>query len=94
MTFYYKVRQILLQTATVISLQNATEVYYKIRQDFYLKMRQLLQNVTFVTKCDSTLMNIMRRKKFHLSSTSLLCIVNCQNVSTFKNLSLFLLLFF
>ena len=47
-------------------LQNATEVYYKMRQNFYYKMRQLyykmrqvlqiaailLQNATVITKCD------------------------------------------
>ena len=47
-------------------LQNATEVYYKMRQVFYYKMRQfyykmrqllqnatiLLQNTTVITKCD------------------------------------------
>ena len=42
-------------------LQNSTEVYCKMRQDFYYKMRQFfLQNATiitnynnFITKCDS-----------------------------------------
>ena len=42
-------------------LQNSTEVYWKMRQDFYYKMRQFfLQNATiitnynnFITKCDS-----------------------------------------
>ena len=51
-------RQILLQSATATLLQNATKVYYnhiiskcdsyyKLRQ-FYYKMRQLLQNATFI----------------------------------------------
>ena len=31
MTTYYKMRQILSQNVTAILLQNATEVYYKIR---------------------------------------------------------------
>ena len=51
----------LLQNATAILLQNATKVYYKMRQvfyykmrQFYYKMRQLLQNATFITNCDST----------------------------------------
>ena len=51
MTVYYKMRQILLQ--------NPTEVYYKMRQDSYYKMRQLLQietislqNGPVITKCD------------------------------------------
>ena len=39
-------RQILLQNATSILLQNATKVHYK--------MRQLLQNATFITNCYST----------------------------------------
>ena len=54
----------LLQNATAILLQNATEVYYKMRQvfhcklrRFHYKMRQLLQNVTFITNCDSTQLN-------------------------------------
>ena len=42
MALYYKMRQILLQNATAILLQNATEVYYKMRQRF------------FITKCDSS----------------------------------------
>ena len=61
MTVHYKTRQMLLQYATAILLQNATEIYYKVCQvfyykmrQFYFKMRQLLQNVTFITNCDST----------------------------------------
>ena len=46
-TVYYKMRQILSQYATAILLQNATEVYYKIRQIF------LLQNATVITNCDN-----------------------------------------
>ena len=52
-------------------LQNATEVYYKMRQVFYYKMRQfyykmrqllqnatiLLQNATVTTKCDDFITN-------------------------------------
>ena len=60
MKVYYKMRQILLQHATVFLLQNATEIYQKNRQ-FYNKIRQLLQNVTIllqnatvITKCDKT----------------------------------------
>ena len=52
-TVYYKVWKILLQNATAILLQNVTEVYYKMRQVFcykmrelYYKIRQLLQNAT------------------------------------------------
>ena len=58
MTLYYKMRQMLLQNTTAILLQNATKVYYKMRQ-FYYKMRQLLQiptilfhNATVIIKCD------------------------------------------
>ena len=66
MILYYKMRQILLQNATAILLQNAIKVYYKMRQvfyykmrQFYYKMRQLLQNATFITNCDSTLINFI-----------------------------------
>ena len=47
MTVYYKMRQILLQNATAILLQNATEVYYKMHQVFITKCD------SFITKCDS-----------------------------------------
>ena len=61
-------RQILLQNGTAILLQNATEVYCKLRQvsyykmrqfitksrRFHYKMRQLLQNATFIANCGST----------------------------------------
>ena len=66
MALYYKMRQILLLNATATLFQNATEVYYKMRQ-FYHKMWQLLQNATillqnmtvitkatFITNCEST----------------------------------------
>ena len=59
-------RQILLQNAAGISLQNATEFYYKMHQIFYYKMQQfyykvqhllhnatiLLQNAAVITKYD------------------------------------------
>ena len=52
-------RQILLKNTTAILSQNATEVYYKMRQVFYHKMWLLLQiatilleNATIVTECD------------------------------------------
>ena len=48
-------RQILLQNATVILLQIATGVYYKMRQSFLLQNETiLLQNATFITNCAST----------------------------------------
>ena len=60
-------RQMLIQNATAIWLQNTTEVYYKMLKFFYYKMRQfyyklrqlyykmrrLLQNATFITNYDS-----------------------------------------
>ena len=39
-TLYHKMRQVLLQNATAILLQNTTEIYHKIRQGFCYKMRQ------------------------------------------------------
>ena len=39
---YYKMRQVLLQNATAILLQNATEIYYKMHHVF------LLENATVV----------------------------------------------
>ena len=46
-------RQMLLQNAIAILLQNATEVYYEMRQFFLLQnATTLLQNVTVITKCD------------------------------------------
>ena len=51
----------LLQNSTAILLQNATKVYYKMRQVFFSQNATvLLQNATvitngdyFITKCDS-----------------------------------------
>ena len=44
---YYKVRQMLLQSATAF-------FYYKVQQLFYYKVRQvLLQSATGITKCDN-----------------------------------------
>ena len=51
MTVYYKMRQMLLQNVTAILLQNATEVYYKMRQ-LLQNATILLQNATVITKCD------------------------------------------
>ena len=57
MTLNYEIRQILLQNATAILLQDMAKVYCKTRQDFYyklrrfyFKMKQLVQNATFITK--------------------------------------------
>ena len=44
---YYKVRQVLLQSATAFLLQSAMICYYKVRQLFYYKVLQvLLQSAT------------------------------------------------
>ena len=54
--FYYKMRQFcyqmrqLLQITTIL-LQIATVT---TKCDIYYKLRQLLQNATFITNCDST----------------------------------------
>ena len=53
LTLYYKMRHILPQNATAILLQNAIEVYYKMRQLLQI-VTILLQNATFITNCDST----------------------------------------
>ena len=57
-TLYYKIRQVLAQNAMIL-LQNSTKIYYKMRELFYYKMRQvlqnamiLLQNATVITKSD------------------------------------------
>ena len=55
MTFYYKIRQILLQ--------NVTNVYYKIRQVLY-KMQQLLQSARIITKCIGTI--ILKHNIWHM----------------------------
>ena len=43
---YYKGRQLFL-------LQSAIVCYYKVRQLFYYKVRQVLQSVAGITKCDN-----------------------------------------
>ena len=47
--FITKYDRSLLQNATFIMRQ--CDIYYKMRQ-FYHKMRQLLQTMAFITKCD------------------------------------------
>ena len=47
-TLYYKMWHILLQYATAILLQNATKVYYKMRQKFITKCVKF-----FIAKSDS-----------------------------------------
>ena len=53
MTDYYKMRQVFLQNATTILLQNAAEVHYKMRRVFILQNEMvLLQNATVITNCE------------------------------------------
>ena len=58
MTTYYKMRQRLLQNATVVLRENGTKIYYKMRQVFLKKYDSfaknstvLLQNAAAITKC-------------------------------------------
>ena len=57
--FITKCDNLLLQSATAILLQSVTSFitkcdrYYKVRR-FYYKVRQVLQSVTIITKCDRT----------------------------------------
>ena len=52
MTVYYKMRQILLENATAILLQNATSLLQNA-SGFLLKNATVsLQNVTGITNCD------------------------------------------
>ena len=44
---HYEVRQLSL-------LRRATTCYYKVRQPFYFKVRQVLQTAMNITKCDRT----------------------------------------
>ena len=50
--FYYKMRQKFI-TKCVSFYITKCDSYYKLRR-FYYKMRQLSQNATFITYCDST----------------------------------------
>ena len=54
LTFYYKKPQTLLQNASTILLQNATKVYYKMRQIFITKCDSFITKYnSFIRKCDS-----------------------------------------
>ena len=63
--FVTKCDNLLLQSATAILLQSVTSVitkcdrYYKVRR-FYYKVRQVLQSVTIITKCDRTEYNFQK----------------------------------
>ena len=51
---YYKMRQVLLQNATAILLQNAAEVYCKMRQPFLLENATVvLQKAAAFTNCNN-----------------------------------------
>ena len=51
--YYYKMQQKFITKCVS---------YYKLRRSYY-KMRQLLQNATFATNCDSTRNNVSARQK-------------------------------
>ena len=46
MTAYYKMRQRLLQNATVVLRENGTKIYYKMRQVFLKKYDSFAKNAT------------------------------------------------
>ena len=66
--FITKCDNLLLQSATAILLQSVTSVitkcdrYYKVRR-FHYKVRQVLQSVTIITKCDRTTSLILTIKR-------------------------------
>ena len=49
--------------------------YYKVRQLFYYKVRQVLQSATIITKCDSTVLSLVLKEskvsKYLIKSGSL-----------------------
>ena len=49
---YYKICQAF--TTKCNSFITKCDIYYKLRQLYHYKMRQLLKNVMFITNCDST----------------------------------------
>ena len=51
--FITKCGRSLLENASVFFITKC-DSYYKMRR-FYYKVRQLLQNITFITNCDSTI---------------------------------------
>ena len=76
MLVYYKIRQMLLQlfyyktrekfiTKYVRSFITKCDSYYKMRR-FYYKTWQLLQNATFMTNCDSTLLTVLQYFVFEI----------------------------
>ena len=78
-------QQTLLQSATTILLQNATEVYYKYVRFFIKNAIVLLQNATaitkcddFITKCDSyyKLRQCKRQGCYQIETSQLICRAN------------------
>ena len=84
---YYKVRQVLLQSATAFLLQSATSVitkcnrYYKVWQCYY-KVRQVLQSGTIITKCDST--DCSQSMRIAVANTLPVIGSNCRSVWVFS----------
>ena len=73
-------RQMLLQNATAIFFQNATEVYYKMLQLFITKCD------SFITKCDShhKLRQLHYRMRQLLQNATF--ITNCDSTAIFNRL--------
>ena len=61
-TLYYQNVTNIDKNATAILLQNAKKVYYIMRQLFYYKMQQLLQNTTILLQ-DATVQGVMCKKR-------------------------------
>ena len=53
MTVYYKIRQMLLQNATAILVQNATSLLQNASAFLSQNATVLLQNATVITNCDN-----------------------------------------
>ena len=62
MTLYYQNATNIDKNARAILLQNAKKVYYIMRQLFYYKMQQLLQNTTILLQ-DATVQGVMCKKR-------------------------------
>ena len=59
---YIKVDEVSLITLKKL-LQSAMDCYYKLRQLFYYKLRQVLQSAMIITNCDSTVVLCFDRLK-------------------------------
>ena len=51
---YYKVRHVLLQSATAFFITKCDSFFITKCDKCYYKVRQVLQSATIITKCDST----------------------------------------